>query len=63
MLEFPEQEKRSYRKFAEALGFSEEQVIQIPVRPDWTDSSDLLGIQSLDNKFIPKALTLAIQKA
>ena len=52
------------RKFAEALGFNlSEQIIQIPVRPDWTDSSDLLGYNSLDNKFIPKALTLAIKKA
>lgn len=52
------------RKFAEALGFDEEeQLIQIPVRPDWTDSSDLLGYTTLNNKFIPKALTLAIKKA
>jgi hypothetical protein len=52
------------RRFAEALGFNlTEQIIQIPVRPDWTDSSDLLGYNSLDNKFIPKALTLAIKKA
>jgi energy-coupling factor transporter ATP-binding protein EcfA2 len=52
------------RKFAEALGFNEEeQLIQIPVRPDWTDSSDLLGYTSLDKTFIPKALTLAIKKA
>ena len=51
------------RKFAAALGFSKEQVIQLPVRPDWTDSSDLLGYTSLDGNFIPKDLTLAIQKA
>jgi hypothetical protein len=25
----------------------------VPVRPDWTDSSDLLGYERLDNKFIP----------
>lgn len=51
------------RKFAEALGFAQDQLIQIPVRPDWTDSSDLLGYTSLDKTFIPKALTIAIQKA
>jgi hypothetical protein len=51
------------RKFAASLGFSKEQVIQLPVRPDWTDSSDLLGYTSLDGNFIPKDLTLAIQKA
>lgn len=50
------------RKFAEALGFSE-RVTQLPVRPDWTDGSDLLGYTSLDGKFIPKNLTIAIQKA
>ena len=36
------------RKFAEAIGMSKEQVIQVPVRPDWTDGSDLLGYTSLD---------------
>lgn len=51
------------RKFAEALGFLKEHVIQLPVRPDWTDGSDLLGYTSLDGKFIPKDLTIAIQKA
>lgn len=51
------------RKFSEALGFTPDQLIQIPVRPDWTDSSDLLGYTSLDKIFIPKALTLAIKKA
>lgn len=51
------------RRFAEALGFSIEQVFQIPVRPDWTDSSDLLGYTSLDGKFIPKELTHAIIRA
>ena len=51
------------RQFAKALGFGTEQVIQVPVRPDWTDSSDLLGYTSLTGKFIPKDLTIAIQKA
>ena len=51
------------RKFAAALGFSKEQVIQLPVRPDWTDSSDLLGYTSLEGNFIPRDLTLAIQNA
>lgn len=51
------------RKFAEAVGMKKEQVIQVPVRPDWTDSSDLLGYTSLEGNFIPKDLTLAIQKA
>lgn len=51
------------RIFAEAIGMSKEQVIQMPVRPDWTDGSDLLGYTSLDGQFKPKDLTLAIQKA
>lgn len=51
------------RKFAEAIGMSKEQVIQVPVRPDWTDGSDLLGYTGLDSQFKPKDLTLAIQRA
>lgn len=52
------------RKFGESLGFNiEEQIIQVPVRPDWTDGSELLGYTSLDNIFTPKDLTIAIQKA
>ncbi len=51
------------RKFAEALGMSKDQVIQVPVRPDWTDGSDLLGYTGLDEEFKPKELSLAIIKA
>jgi hypothetical protein len=51
------------RKFAEALGFSKDQVRQIPVKPDWTDSSELIGYVSLNNVFVAKELTLAIQEA
>ncbi len=51
------------RKFAEALGFSQEQVVQVAVRPDWTDSSDLLGYTALDGNFVPKDLTIAIRNA
>jgi hypothetical protein len=51
------------RMFAKALGMKENQVIQIPVRPDWTDGSDLLGYTGLDEEFKPKELTLAILEA
>ncbi|MBC6368011.1 McrB family protein [Algoriphagus sp. AK58] len=52
------------RKFAEAVGMKkEEQVIQVPVRPDWTDSSDLIGYTALDGKFVPKPLIDAVLKA
>lgn len=51
------------RLFAEAVGMSKDQVIQVPVRPDWTDSSDLIGYTSLNEKFISKPLTDAILEA
>jgi energy-coupling factor transporter ATP-binding protein EcfA2 len=51
------------RKFAASLGFEEKQLRQIPVRPDWTDSSDLLGYTALDGNFIQKELTIAIFEA
>lgn len=51
------------RLFAEAIGMAKEQVIQIPVRPDWTDASDLIGYTSLKGNFISKPLTDAILKA
>jgi energy-coupling factor transporter ATP-binding protein EcfA2 len=51
------------RKFAASLGFDEIQLRQVPVRPDWTDSSDLLGYTALDGNFIQKELTLAIFEA
>ncbi len=51
------------RKFAEALGMSKDQLIQVPVRPDWADGSDLLGYTGLDGVFKPKELSEAILKA
>ncbi|MBE0652667.1 MAG: AAA family ATPase [Bacteroidales bacterium] len=51
------------RKLASSMGFKEEQVIQVAVRPDWADSSDLLGYTGLDGNFIPKDLSLAIKRA
>lgn len=51
------------RKLGEALGFEDKQVRLVPVRPDWTDSSDLLGYTSLNDVFVPKDLTLVIKEA
>jgi MoxR-like ATPase len=51
------------RLFAEAVGMSKEQVIQVPVRPDWTDASDLIGYTALNGQFISKPLTDAILEA
>ena len=47
------------RLFAEAVGATEEngQFALIPVKPDWSDSSDLLGHHGLDGKFKNGALT------
>lgn len=51
------------RKFAEAVGMSRNQLIQIPVRPDWTDASELIGYTALDGSYKPKPLTNAIKEA
>lgn len=51
------------RRFAEAVGMAKDQLIQIPVRPDWTDASDLIGYTALDGSYVPKPLTLAIKEA
>jgi len=49
--------------FAQALGFGKDELSLVAVRPDWTDSSDLLGYSGLDEEFKPKDLTIAIQRA
>ncbi len=49
--------------FAEATGMRDDQVIQVAVRPDWTDGSDLIGYIGIDDGFKPRDLTLAIQRA
>lgn len=49
--------------FARATGMEDHQVIQVAVRPDWTDGGDLIGYVGLDDEFKPKDLTLAIQRA
>ncbi len=51
--------------FAEALGatISNGRFELIPVRPDWNDSSDLLGYKDLEGKFRPGPLTKVIQRA
>jgi AAA domain (dynein-related subfamily) len=51
------------RRFAEAIGMDPTQVSLVPVRPDWTDGSELIGYTALDNKFRPQSITLAIKNA
>jgi hypothetical protein len=50
------------RQFAAALGLNEN-IKQVPVRPDWTDGSDLLGYTDLNGNFIPKDLSNLIIEA
>lgn len=45
---------------AEATGA---EVIIVPVRPDWTDSSDLLGYERLDGNFVPGHLLTLCERA
>lgn len=51
--------------FAEAVGATSEngQYTLIPVRPDWNDSSDLLGYKDINGEFQPGPLTRVIEEA
>ncbi len=48
------------RKFAEAINAKCE---LIPVKPDWTDNSDLIGYVDIDNQFKEKAIIRIIREA
>ncbi len=51
--------------FAEAIGATSEngQYTLIPVRPDWSDPSDLIGYKDLSDRFRPGPLTDVLVKA
>lgn len=51
--------------FAEAIGATEEngQFKLIPVRPDWSDSSDLLGYRDIKGDFVKGPLTEIVEHA
>lgn len=51
--------------FAEALGATEHngQFVLIPIRPDWSDPSDLIGYQDLAGHFRPGPLTKVLLEA
>lgn len=53
------------RLFAESLGATVEnnQFNMISVRPDWNDSTDLIGYKNLESKFIKGKLTQIIEEA
>lgn len=56
---------RLVKLFAEAVGATEnnDQFTLIPVRPDWSDPSDLLGYTDLSGTFRPGRLTEVLLKA
>lgn len=51
--------------FAEAIGASKEDGTYnlIPVRPDWSDASELIGYRNIESKFQPGILTNIIKEA
>ncbi|MDF1616945.1 MrcB family domain-containing protein [Petrocella sp. FN5] len=53
------------KMFSEAIGATTHngQYKLIPVRPDWSDSTDLLGHLNLENKFIPGVVTEFLEEA
>lgn len=56
---------RLAKLFAESIGATEKngQFKLVPVRPDWSDSSDLFGHVNLDGKFVPGAIIDFIKTA
>ena len=51
--------------FAKVLGATEEnkRFNLVPVKPDWSNSTDLLGFRSIDGKFTPGIITGVCYKA
>lgn len=56
---------RLVKLFAEAVGATSEngRYKMVPVRPDWSDSSDLFGHVDLNGKFVPGAIIDFVKKA
>lgn len=56
---------RLVRLFAEAVGATPEngRYKMVPVRPDWSDSSDLFGYVDLNGNFVPGAIIDFVKKA
>lgn len=56
---------RLVKLFAEAVGATVEngRYKMVPVRPDWSDSSDLFGHVDLNGKFVPGAIIDFVKKA
>lgn len=51
--------------FAEAVGANSENKFfnLVPVKPEWSDSSDLLGFRNLEGKFVPGIITTCVKRA
>lgn len=56
---------RLVRLFADALGsnIENERLSIIPVRPDWSDNTELIGHKNITGEFIPGKLVEVIEKA
>ena len=55
---------RLVRLFAEAIGaFDHGRYLQVAVKPDWSDSTDLFGHIDLEGSFVPGAIIEFIKKA
>lgn len=56
---------RLVRLFAKAAGATEQngRYRQVAVRPDWSDSADLLGHRNLNGEFVPGAITEFLEQA
>ena len=52
------------RQFAKAIGYGDaSHSVLIPVRPDWADSSDLIGYPNIQGKFVSQPLLEVMQRA
>lgn len=52
------------RQFAKAIGYGDDRhCVLIPVRPDWTDNSDLIGYRNIQGKFEQQKLLKVLQDA
>lgn len=51
--------------FAEAIGatYKNKRFKLVPVKPDWSDATDLLGYRNIEGKFTPGIITLAAYEA
>lgn len=52
------------RQFARAIGYGDsDHCVLIPVRPDWSDSSDLIGYENIQGNFISQPFLNVLKRA